>query len=48
MAMENKSGLGVKSSLKYNEEKIDDRDPNNLSGQQGMSGEQDNNFRESE
>jgi len=48
MAMENKSGLGVKSSLKYNEEKIDEGDPNNLSGQQGMSGEQDNNFRESE
>ena len=49
MAMENKSGPGVKSSLKYEEEKIEEGDPYNLSGQQGgMSGEQDNNFRESE
>lgn len=45
MAIENKSGLGVKSSLKYEEEKIEDGDPYNLSGQQAeMSGEQNNNY----
>ena len=38
MAMENKSGLGVKSSLKYEEEKIEEGD------QGGMSGEQDDNY----
>ena len=49
MAMENKSGPGVKSSLKYEEEKIEEGDPYNLSGQQGgMSGEQDNNSQENE
>jgi hypothetical protein len=49
MAMENKSGHGVKSSLKYEEEKIEEGEPYNLSGQQGgMSGEQDNNSQENE
>ena len=49
MAMENKSGRGVKSSLKYEAEKIEEGEPYNLSGQQGgMSGEQDNNSQENE